>query len=164
MIQATEVRLMLAKVFLLSEKNVINQIGGVEIPNNKNLIVCFRVSNTEAKTPAFYTEVDNVNVAQTIATRTIDLQFIGAQAEEAANSVTLWHLRGDVEEELNKYDCKFLNAGNITSSYYAQDGLNTILAYNVSVRIAGYITQDTTQGHIRTAEIGGVIKTQPPVR
>lgn len=75
---------------------------------------------------------------------TIELQFVGAKAEEVALTLMHWNSRTDVHEALAVVSGQPLDEEvKIVQSVYKQDGLNTIYAYNVKRRIVCENTQLT---------------------
>jgi len=66
----------------------------------------------------------------------IDLQFVGPIAEQLANSVMHWPKRADVAEAFSVVsgvvrDDKI----RVISSWFKQEGLNTVYSYNTSFRL-----------------------------
>jgi hypothetical protein len=89
----------------------------------------------------------------------IELQFIGVRAEEYANSIQFFPDRQDVVDELE--DCEGVVMQNDFKVYptdYIQDGLNSVLSWNVNFKIEWTkkqpVNQEIAQG-IDT--IGGTI-------
>ena len=75
---------------------------------------------------------------------TIELQFIGAKAEEIALSVMHWNSRTDVHEAFSVVSGQLFDEEvRVIQSIYKQDGLNTIYAYNIKRRLMCENTQLT---------------------
>lgn len=90
------------------------------------------------------------------------LQIVGNQAEDWAESVAHWMLRGDVQDLLVSMDASLLadELGRIEISTFVQDGLNSVLAYNVSFNVEFASTIDVDQPLITGAEITGTVTVQ----
>ncbi len=66
----------------------------------------------------------------------ISLQFVGDAAEDLANSVAHWLHRMDVQQAFGAFDGRLMaDMGEVVVTDFAQEGENTVLAYNVTIRI-----------------------------
>ncbi len=67
----------------------------------------------------------------------LELQFVGPNAETLAQSVALWMTRPDIHALFDAQHAQlaFEDFGQYEVSNFAQNGLNSILAYNVRGRI-----------------------------
>lgn len=96
---------------------------------------------------------------------TIDLQFVGPQAEELAQSVALWPSRTDVAREFAKVNGAILYTDmDARSASFYQDGANTVLSWNVSIKVHWVQEMFTGQGPITGATVSGTINTETPTR
>lgn len=87
---------------------------------------------------------------------TIDLQFIGTDAEAAALSVMHWNSRADVQEALAVVSGQPLDESvRVIQSIYKQEGFNTTYAYNVKRRIVCANTQSTVASLLQHVYIAG---------
>jgi len=115
-------------------------------------------------------EIDEEDVACSIVSKIaiVQLRFVGEKAEEWANSVNHWSLRQDVIEELNAYRGQLMAESNpvITEEFfqsgskstaYHQTGNNTVLCYNIQIRILWTSVLETSQQLVETVTLGGEI-------
>lgn len=118
-------------------------------------------------TPRTISEVheneDGTAFARTYKISKCRLQFVGRQAEEWAESVSLWLSREDVMELLVERDAMLLadGLGALEVSNYYQGGLNNVLAYNVSFNVEWASTIDATDTKVWTsAQYTGTVVTE----
>jgi thiamine kinase-like enzyme len=79
-------------------------------------------------------------------TAQLTLQFVGDQAEDLANSIAHWSHRQDVFDGFYQYDARvYADSGDVIVSDFDQQGVNTVYAYNVRVRIVWADEIDTGQ-------------------
>jgi hypothetical protein len=100
---------------------------------------------------------DGVNSAIILKIASIELQFVGPRSEELAQSVALWPLRGDVQAQFAqiKGSVMYSDYTAVSSDFY-QDGLNTVVAWNIpDLRVLWYDSMETSQKPIKTIDIGG---------
>lgn len=122
------------------------------------------IRSNRPRTVPFY-HVANINgqkingaVVEKIAD--IDLQFVGPQSEEIAQSVAFWPFRSDVEEQFKAVHGAVMNDGmEAISSPFYQDGNNTVMAWNVTFRVIWYQIIDTSQGVMPATTVNGHINT-----
>lgn len=91
------------------------------------------------------------------------LQIVGAQSEEWAESVKHWLQRGDVQTLMQSMDAQLYadELGRIEISTFVQDGLNSILAYNVFFKVEWASTIDVAdQSLITGADFTGTALVQ----
>lgn len=78
----------------------------------------------------------------------LELQFVGPDAEALAQSVSLWTTRSDIHALFDTYHAQiaFSGLGAYEVSNFTQNGLNSILAFNVrlSIQWANMIQVSTT--------------------
>ena len=67
----------------------------------------------------------------------LELQFVGPDAESLAQSCALWMVRSDIHAlfDANYAQLAFEDFGHFEVSNFTQQGLNGVLAYNVSGKI-----------------------------
>lgn len=96
------------------------------------------------------------NGAATEKIATIDLQFIGPKAEDIAQSVALWPLRADVAQALKTVQGALLPCDmEARSSNFYQDGANTVLAWNVQIKVLWWQVIDSNQGRMPQTALNG---------
>jgi hypothetical protein len=90
----------------------------------------------------------------------VDLQFVGRQAENWANSVSHWMLRGDISAFLDEHKASLMGdqLGETVITPFYQDGANTVLAYNVIFYLE-YLSaiKVTNQEVLTNAEFTGTV-------
>lgn len=107
--------------------------------------------------------VDGSAFARTYKISKCRLQFVGRQAEEWAESVSLWLSRDDVLNLLVERDAMILadGLGACEVSNYYQGGLNNVLAYNVSFNVEWASTIDAANtGMWTSAQYTGTVVTE----
>ena len=83
----------------------------------------------------------------------VALQFVGDRAHELALTVGHWIHRDTVRTQLAQVEGQlFGDVGDITGSDFYQDGENTVLAYNVRLRVAWTSRIPTGQGIMEDVE------------
>ena len=98
----------------------------------------------------------DVNYVRVTKIADIDLQFVGTQAEELAQSVCLWTRRSDVQAQFATVQGAVMNcAGDALSSYFGQDGGNAVMAWNVSIQVLWESMTATTQGPMPLVDLQG---------
>lgn len=114
-------------------------------------------SNTPRTAP-FYVELNGQQTVCVQKIATIDLQFVGQQSEEIAQSISAWALRSDVQEQFKTVGGAILYDGlEARSVNFYQDGTNNILSWNVTIRVIWTQTINANQSVIKTIETGGQI-------
>lgn len=154
----------LAKVLSVDEKLIIPKQGNWWNPQentNKPATWCaYVIRSNVPRTVPFYTSGNDgkTNCAVTEKIATIDLQFVGTQSEELAQSVALWPLRSDVQDAFAEVRGAVMNDSmEAVSSNFYQDGNNTVLAWNVTFRVLWYHVIDTAQGKMEAVLMDGKI-------
>ena len=154
----------LAKVLSVDEKLIIPKQGNWWNPQenaNKPATWCaYMIRSNVPRTVPFYTSGNEgkTNCAVTEKIATIDLQFVGTQSEELAQSVALWPLRSDVQDAFAEVRGAVMNDSmEAVSSNFYQDGNNTVLAWNVTFRVLWYHVIDTAQGKMEAVLMDGKI-------
>lgn len=89
----------------------------------------------------------------------IHLSFIGEDAELTAQSVLFWIARDDVKTLLDKKYKGVLNNKplEVYSSLYMQEGLNSILCWNIDISFQHSLMLDSENPILRKADISGDI-------
>lgn len=147
----TTLRGILAAVLSVDPKYVVPKQGNWWNPQTANANIenwcAYQIRSNQPRTAPFYhqtLEGQNGVVVEKIAQ--IDLQFVGPQSEDLANSVAMWPLRSDVKAQLATVHGAILyNGMTAVSSPFYQEGLNTVMAWNTQINVAWYSIQDTTQ-------------------
>jgi hypothetical protein len=109
-------------------------------------------SNTPIDLP-YYEEADSVNQETPTSNwstqhkvATIHLQFVGDIAEDLANSVGHWFRNSSLRQQLDLIGGQlFGDSGAVTATDFIQEGANTVLSYNVRIRIAWASSVETAQ-------------------
>ena len=95
----------------------------------------------------------------------IDLQFVGPQAEDLADSVAFWPAREDVAAALAGVQGSMMNTDmEPRSSVFYQDGGNTVLAWNTQIKVHWIQEMYTGQPLVTEVQMGGTIETDTPTR
>ena len=157
----------LAQILSVNEAFIVPKQGNWWNPQEKMIKpdtwCAYMIHNARPRTVPFYytkeTGNKKVNVAIVEKISNIDLQFVGPQAENIAQSVALWPLRADVQEQFERVQGSLLyDDMDATSSIFYQDGSNTITAWNVTIRVLWYQTIDTQQKTFPNTELSGNVK------
>lgn len=155
----------LARILSVDESFIVPKQGNwfnpQEIDNAPDTWCAYVIRSNDPLTVPFYFENadKNTNSAATQKIATIDLQFVGENAEEIAQSVAFWSLREDVQREFAKVRGALMYGGmQAQSSPFFQDGLNTVFAWNVTIRVAWYHVIDTAQKRMPPILTGGNIR------
>lgn len=160
----TTLRGILAAVLSVDEKYIVPKQGNWWNPQEKNNNVAnwcaYRIKSNRPRTVPYYKELtDGVNSVVTLKLAEIELQFVGPQSEQLAQSVAFWPLRTDVQEQLAQVHGSIMQEDftAIPSDFY-QNGNNTVVAWNIpDIKILWYDTMETTQSVLKTIETGGKI-------
>lgn len=163
----TTLRGILAAVLSVDPKYVVPKQGNWWNPQDKEANIAnwcaYQIRRNRPRTAPFYDEGNNngqpVNGVAVLKIAEIDLQFVGPQSEELAQSVSMWPFRSDVKEEFQKVHGAIMNDEyDAISSHFHQDGANTVMAWNVTIRVLWYSILDTNQGFMPGLDLEGVIK------
>ena len=157
----TTLRGILAAVLSVDPKYVVPKQGNWWNPQSKDANIAnwcaYQIKRNRPRTTPFYQEgskkVNNattpVNSVAVLKIAEIDLQFVGPQSEELANSVAMWPFRSDVKAQLQQVHGAIMNDEyDAVSSIFHQDGANTVMAWNVTIQVLWYSILDTTQGRM----------------
>ena len=141
----------LAAILSVNEKYVVPKQGNWWNPQEQNGAptnwCAYLIRSNRPRTAPGYISEKGVNYAVTQKMAKIELQFVGTDAEELAQSVSLWHLRGDVQEQFRSVQGAVMYCdADAVPSIFAQDGTNTVLAWNTTVSVLWWSMKQTTQG------------------
>lgn len=161
----TNLRGILATILSVDESRIVPKQGNWWNPQGNGNVenwCAYRIKSNRPRTAPFYNEgTENgrvTNAAAILKVAEIELQFVGPQSEELAQSVSLWPLRNDVVREFKKVHGSILFEDNTAySSYFSQDGSNDVTAWNVTVRVLWYSLMETGQGKMPAVTIDGKI-------
>ena len=165
----TTLRGILAAILSVNEKYIVPKQGNWWNPQqpgaNVANWVAYKIKSNKPRTAPFYHETTAPN-SQTpensvvvLKLASIELQFVGPDSEQLAQSVAMWPLRGDVKREFNKVQGSLLyeDFTAIPSDFY-QDGNNTVEAWNVpDIKVLWYDGLSTNQQPLKTIDIGGQV-------
>ena len=164
----TTLRGILAAILSVNPKYVVPKQGNWWNPQDKEANIAnwcaYQIKRNRPRTAPFYDEGKNngqpVNGVAVLKIAEIDLQFVGPQSEELANSIAMWPFRSDVKSEFQKVHGAIMNDEyDAVSSIFHQDGGNTVTAWNVpNVKVLWYSLQDTDQGAMPYINLNGKIR------
>lgn len=166
----TTLRGILATIFSVDQKYIVPKQGNWFNPQEANANVenwcAYQIRQSRPRTTPFYNVgqqgsgqlVQKVNGVAVLKIADIDLQFVGPKSEELANSVASWPLRTDVAAQFKTVQGAIMNGEyDAISSNFMQDGNNTVLAWNVTIRVQWYSITDTNQGNMPLVNLNGRI-------
>ncbi len=167
----TTLRGILAAVLSVDPKYVVPKQGNWWNPQSKDANIAnwcaYQIKRNRPRTTPFYQEGSNkvnnvttpVNSVAVLKIAEIDLQFVGPQSEDLANSVAMWPFRSDVKAQLQQVHGAIMNDEyDAVSSIFYQDGANTVMAWNVTIQVLWYSILDTTQGRMPALTLEGNIR------
>lgn len=157
----TTLRGILAAILSVNEKYVVPKQGNWFNPQEANADIenwcAYQIRQNRPRTLPFYDVGEQtqgqlktkVNGGAVLKIADIDLQFVGPKSEELANSVAFWSLRSDVQAQFKTVQGAILNDEyDAISSIFSQEGNNTVMAWNTSIRVQWYSLLDTNQGRM----------------
>lgn len=162
----TTLRGILAQVLSVDAKYIVPKQGNWWNPQQPGANVAnwcaYQIKSNRPRTLPFYDvgmDVSTpVNGVAVLKIAEIDLQFVGPNSEELANSVAMWPLRSDVKTQFKTVQGAILNDEfNAISSYFAQEGDNTVMAWNTTIRVLWYSLLDTNQGRFPDITLNGKV-------
>lgn len=163
----TTLRGILAQVLSVDQKYIVPKQGNWYNPQEANANLAnwcaYRIKSNRPRTAPYYQETEKNRTAQNTVCiekiADIELQFIGPQSETLAQSVCMWPMRSDVQAQFKTVQGAVMyDDFNAMSSFFAQEGANTVTAWNVSFRVLWVQTLDTTQNKLTDVAISGQIK------
>ena len=166
----TTLRGILAAIFNVDQKYIVPKQGNWFNPQEADANIenwcAYQIRENRPRTLPFYKEgkqqsgqvIQKVNSVAVLKIAEIDLQFVGPKSEELAESIAAWPLRSDVAEQFKTVHGAILN-GEFTaiSSPFMQDGNNTVMAWNTTIRVQWYSILDTNQGRMPYLNLNGKI-------
>lgn len=166
----TTLRGILAQVLSVDAKYIVPKQGNWWNPQQPGANIAnwcaYQIRSNRPRTVPFYNEgeqtVNNattpVNGVAVMKIAEIDLQFVGPDSEELANSVAMWPLRSDVKAQFKTVQGAILNDEfDAVSSIFAQEGNNTVMAWNTNIRVLWYSILDTNQGRFPDITLNGKV-------
>lgn len=163
----TTLRGILAAILSVDQKYIVPKQGNWWNPQQPGANIenwcAYQIRRSRPRTTPFYNEgSDNgtpVNGVAVLKITEIDLQFVGPKSEDLANSVALWPMRADVQEQFRAVHGAIMNDEfDAISSNFAQDGANTVLAWNTTIRVQWWSILDTNQGSMPDLLLDGTIR------
>ena len=165
----TTLRGILAAVLSVDQKYIVPKQGNWWNPQSKEANIAnwcaYQIKSNRPRTLPFYHEGSEtqqsittpVNGVAVLKMAVFDLQFVGPQSEELANSVAMWPLRSDVAEQFKQVRGAIMNDEyDAVSSVFHQEGGNTVMAWNVpNVKVLWYSITDTNQGRMPALDLQG---------
>lgn len=155
----------LARILSVDESFIVpkqaNWYNPQEVQSAPDTWCAYMIRSNVPVTVPFYVKSNDQrsNSAATQKVATIDLQFVGEQAEEVAQSVAFWALREDVQREFAAVRGAIMyDQMQAQSSPFIQDGANSVTAWNVTIRVAWYHLINTGQKQIQPVIAGGNIR------
>lgn len=147
----TNLRGILARITSVDPKYIVPKEGRWWNPQDlrtgrPNTWCAYVIRRTTPITTPFYHSDDGVTQNAAIEEiSTIDLQFVGPQAEAIANTVCFWPMRNDVKEAFKEVRGAILPGRlDAISAQFWQDGANNILSWNVTIRVLWFHFLATT--------------------
>ena len=167
----TTLRGILAAVLSVDPKYVVPKQGNWWNPQSKEANIAnwcaYQIKSNRPRTAPFYNEgsvtqqsiTTPVNGVAVLKIAEIDLQFVGPQSEELANSVAMWPFRSVVKTQFQTvHGAIMTDEYDAISSYFHQDGANTVMAWNTTIRVLWYSILDTSQGPMPALTLEGNIQ------
>lgn len=167
----TTLRGILAEILSVDEKYIVPKQGNWWNPQATDANIenwcAYQIRRNRPRTVPFYQEGKNtvnnattpVNSVSVLKIAEIDLQFVGPQSEELANSVAMWPFRSDVKAQFEKVHGAIMNDEyDAVSSPFYQEGANTVTAWNVSLKVLWYSILETSQGLMPSITLDGNIR------
>ena len=163
----TTLRGILAAILSVDEKYIVPKQGNWFNPQTAHLNIenwcAYQIRSTKPRTVPFYNAgTDEGNAVNGIVVQKIseiDLQFVGTQSEELANNVAFWSLRSDVQEQFKSVHGAIMNDEfDAISAPFMQDGRNTVMSWNTTIRVLWYSILDTNQGKMPDLILDGTVR------
>ncbi|MBP5792059.1 MAG: hypothetical protein J6W46_00245 [Spirochaetaceae bacterium] len=163
----TTLRGILAAVLSVDPKYVVPKQGNWWNPQDKEANIAnwcaYQIKRNRPRTAPFYNEGNNdgqpVNGVAVLKIAEIDLQFVGPQSEDLANSVAMWPFRSDVKTQFQTvHGAIMTDEYDAISSHFHQDGANTVMAWNVTIQVLWYSILETSQGPMPALTLEGNVR------
>jgi hypothetical protein len=142
----TTLRSTLAQILSINPKYIVPKQGSwfnpqdVAIGADKpDTWVAFNIDIGQPRNIPMLMETDTIPVTLSAVTwyvGSVEIQFVGTRAEELAQTVPQWLIRSDVKTAFGAIDAELMadNTAYKVATYY-QDGLNTQLAFRVTIKV-----------------------------
>lgn len=165
-LNTTTLRGILAQILSVDSSHVVPKQGNWWNPQDRHQNIenwcAYRIKSNKPRTAPFYHEGREgslkTNAATVLKIADIELQFVGPQSEDIAQSVSMWSMRSDVQQALAQvHGAILLDDNTAISSVFFQDGANTITAWNVNIRVIWYSIMETGQGIMPPININGKV-------
>lgn len=118
--------------------NIFNPQAGEPNPARPKTWCGFRIDGERTVTIPHWVPAGTPATNWSVVHKTaqLSLQFVGDAAEDLANSVAHWTHYSAVQDAFAAYDGKvFADSGDVIVTDFDQQGVNTVLAFNVRVRV-----------------------------
>lgn len=150
----------LAQVLSVNESCIVPKQGNWFNPQantaKPDTWCAYKIKSNRPRTSPYYDANDGMNTVCVQKIAEIELQFVGPQSEQIAQSVCLWPLRDDVKNAFSTVQGAVLNDEfSAISSPFSQEGTNTLIAWNVTFRVAWISVMNTAQTRAVTIDLGG---------
>lgn len=158
----TTLRGILAAITSVDTKFIVPKQGNWWNPQDQlvrpDTWCAYLIRSNRPRTVPFYNQKNTtsgkVNDVAVLKIATIDLQFVGPKAEDIAQSVAFWPLRADVKAQFEKVQGAIMNDDmEAKSSNFYQAGNNSVIAWNVTIRVMWYHEIQTTQGRMPVLQL-----------
>ena len=166
----TTLRGILAQILSVDPKYVVPKQGNWWNPQAKDANIAnwcaYQIKRNRPRTAPQYdvgssttnNTTTKVNGVAVLKISDIDLQFVGPQSEDLANSVAMWPLRSDVKTQFAQVHGAIMNNEyDAISSPFHQDGANTVMAWNVTIQVLWWSILDTSQGPMPQLTLNGKV-------
>lgn len=158
----TTLRGILAQILSVNEKYIVPKQGNwwnpQENQQNINNWCAYQIKSNRPRTAPFYSEGQNGNRVVVEKIAEIALQFVGPASEDLAASVASWPLRGDVKSAFQSVQGAIMydDMTAIASNFF-QDGNNSVIAWNVNIRVLWYSVTEANQSAMPGVILNGKI-------
>lgn len=165
----TTLRGILAQILSVDEAFIVPKQGNwwnpQETLGKPDTWCAYQIRSNRPVTAPYFSEGKTGNRVLVDKIATIDLQFVGPQAEAIAQSVAYWPNRVDVARAFAGTQGAVMYTDMEAKSVgFYQEGANNVLSWNTSFKVHWVQVLDTGQTRITGADISGEIYTLPPAR
>jgi len=164
----TTLRGILAAILSVDQKYIVPKQGNWWNPQKSGANIAnwcaYKIKSNQPRCAPFYAELktgvnETKNCVVSLKKAVIELQFVGPDSEQLAQSVAMWPLRSDVRAQFESVQGNILQEDltAISSDFY-QDGDNTVVAWNIpQLSVLWYDVLQTNQSALKTIDIGGQV-------
>jgi len=157
MFNQSYVRSLLSLAFNIDQKYIVPKQGNWFNPQDvvgRNFSIdtwcAFLIKDSKPRTQPYYsasTDVTPINSSVVQMISNVDVQLVGLYAEYGAQSMAHWAKRSDIQAFMLPSGMSILpdGLGSYTVTNFAQEGLNSVLAYNARFRVLWLSEIDTPQ-------------------